>query len=125
MLNKKELLLLKKDLLYFNKSLSRLDHYYILYLTRSQVKDKFSSIEIFKYWDWIWEEIKKWNTSDKLEMYIHIPFCGEFCDFCVYYKQLLKINIEETVEKYVDYLIEQMEFYAPAFKWTIFKCLSV
>gem|GEM_PF-5790883 len=49
-------------------------------------------------------------------MYIHIPFCEEFCDFCPYYKKLVKKNIESTVEEYVDYLIEQFHFYAPLFK---------
>lgn len=125
MLTNKELFILKKDLNYFNQFISKLDHYDILYLTRSKVKDNFSSREIYGFWNNIWKEIKIWKTSDKLEMYIHIPFCEEFCDFCVYYKQLIKVNIEEIVEKYIDYLIKQLEFFAPAFKWATFKCLSV
>lgn len=125
MLTNKELIILKRDLVYFDKFLNKLDHYDILYLTRSKVKNVFSSFDIYREWERIWEDIKKWITSNKLEMYIHIPFCEEFCDFCVYYKQLLIKNKEEILEKYINYLIKQMEFYAPAFNWSIFKCLSV
>ncbi len=125
MLTKKELIILKRNLVYFNKFISSLDHYDILYLTRSRIKDNFSSKEIYNFWNNIWEEIKKWDTSDKLEMYIHIPFCGEFCDFCVYYKQLLIKDKDVIVEKYIDYLIKQMEFYAPVFRWATFKYLSI
>lgn len=116
---------LKEKLLYYNEKLKKWENYDILSLTRINKAETFSSLDIFNEWKRIWEEIKFWKTAEKLEMYIHIPFCEEFCDFCVYYKQLLIKDKEIIVEKYIDYLISQMEFYAPAFEWAIFKCLSV
>ena len=48
-----------------------------------------------------------WETS----MYIHIPFCGSLCDFCVYNRMLAPGN-KEVVEAFVDALIREIGIYA-------------
>lgn len=39
-----------------------------------------------------------WETS----MYIHIPFCGSLCDFCVYNRMARLRAIRKSVEAFVD-----------------------
>jgi len=39
-------------------------------------------------------------------LYIHIPFCNKICTYCDFYKRIAK---EELKEKYVTYLIKELE----------------
>ena len=41
-------------------------------------------------------------------LYIHIPFCSQICSYCDFVKQVAKPN---TIEKYVDTLIEELNNY--------------
>ncbi len=47
----------------------------------------------------------------KYSLYLHIPFCKTLCSFC-YYTVLPGRGIEQS-EQYIDYLIKEMELYAP------------
>lgn len=48
-----------------------------------------------------------WETS----LYIHIPFCGSLCDFCVYNRMLAPGNAD-LVEEFVTALIREIGIYA-------------
>ena len=48
----------------------------------------------------------------KYSLYLHIPFCKTLCSFC-YYTVLPGRGIEQS-ERYIDYLIKEMELYVPA-----------
>lgn len=108
---------------------------YALYASKVQNYDLLQSVwescsleknwttqEIFRLWDGVAVE----NHQRKLQMYMHIPFCEEFCDFCVYYKRLLKgKKLEEACEEYVEFVVAQLEYLAPAFRGAQFHALSI
>jgi len=69
----------------------------------------------FKLIQFIWQQfIKSKNKSDKIDLYINIPFCLQKCDYCITGSHKLKNSNE--LKKYVDYLIRN--FYS--FKKTFF-----
>ncbi|MBI9010220.1 MAG: radical SAM family heme chaperone HemW [Tenericutes bacterium] len=41
-------------------------------------------------------------------LYIHIPFCNQICSYCDFVKQVAK---PQTIEKYMDTLIEELKYY--------------
>ncbi len=47
----------------------------------------------------------------KVPVYIHIPFCENICDFCIYNRIQANKN-SELVEEYVKMLIKEIELYA-------------
>ncbi len=45
--------------------------------------------------------------TNKIEaLYIHIPFCDHICTYCDFYKMVAK---ESLKEKYIKYLIKELE----------------
>ncbi len=119
---------IKKDLFYFNEYLNCIENYDLIHLFRSSSNYKenfFSDRDILENWKYVVNDIHEWKNKSKMQIYIHIPYCQEFCDFCVYYKQLLVKNIKKTTDLYIDYLIEKFKFYSPVFKGIKFKSLSV
>ena len=46
---------------------------------------------------------------DNLGLYIHIPFCRSICDFCPYCKTIYS---KEKCDKYLDYLLKEIELVA-------------
>ena len=45
---------------------------------------------------------------NKLGLYIHIPFCNKICSYCDFPKRVSK---KETKEKYIDYLLKEIDLY--------------
>lgn len=64
-------------------------------------------LKSFKPFKFTNEFDKTLNYSDEenLGLYIHIPFCRKICSFCPYCKELYQ---SETCEKYIDYLIKEI-----------------
>ncbi|HEY8917315.1 MAG TPA: radical SAM family heme chaperone HemW [Chitinophaga sp.] len=64
---------------------------------------------------------KYWNNSrnDRLladegvNIYIHIPFCIQICDYCFYMKE--QIKSKDQVEEYVDHLCREIEMVSKKF----------
>jgi len=57
--------------------------------------------------------LEKWKEytedSDFLSMYVHIPFCIQRCEYCVYRSN--KVESRECVERYVENLLEEIDFF--------------
>lgn len=52
------------------------------------------------------EELVLQNASDKFDLYIHIPFCQQYCTFCHFAKE---INAKDNrIEKYLDALHKEI-----------------
>lgn len=47
------------------------------------------------------------NTQELTALYIHIPFCSYICNYCDFYKMIAKPKVQN---KYVDFLIKEIEF---------------
>ncbi|GGB14598.1 radical SAM family heme chaperone HemW [Puia dinghuensis] len=64
---------------------------------------------------------KYWNNShnDRLlsgegvNIYIHIPFCIQICDYCFYMKEIIKSR--EQVDEYVDSLCQEIQLVSETF----------
>lgn len=50
-----------------------------------------------------------WNDSKEINLYFHIPFCKSKCPFCGFFS--IANNDIEFMEKYMERLCEQLEFY--------------
>ena len=50
----------------------------------------------------------------RFSIYLHVPFCKTLCNFC-YYTVFPGKGVEQS-EKYIDYLIREIQLYAPKFK---------
>ncbi len=65
----------------------------------------FTNYPFFKYWN-----NKSSNTlfeDEGINIYIHIPFCIQLCDYCFYMKDLVKSK--EQVNEYIDMLCLEIE----------------
>ncbi|MCL2702953.1 MAG: coproporphyrinogen III oxidase family protein [Defluviitaleaceae bacterium] len=51
------------------------------------------------------------DTADEMPVYIHIPFCGSLCDFCIYNRTMAAVN-DDIINRYVDALIREINMYA-------------
>ena len=49
------------------------------------------------------------NPKNEFGIYIHIPFCSKICDFCYFVK--ITRNDEEFVSRYINALINEINFY--------------
>lgn len=51
--------------------------------------------------------------TENLGIYIHIPFCKKICKFCPYCKEVYK---KDTCDRYIDYLIKEIELVTSRYK---------
>ncbi|MFH1691994.1 MAG: radical SAM protein [Candidatus Omnitrophota bacterium] len=58
-----------------------------------------------------------------VDIYVHIPFCSSKCCYCMYPSRILENS--KDIDRYVDYLIENMDYYALTFKNFTFRNLYV
>ena len=65
----------------------------------------YTNYPFFKYWKK--DSNDKLHTPDPINIYIHIPFCKQICDFCFYMKELVKSTAQ--VDQYIDSLCKEME----------------
>lgn len=78
---------------------------------------------IYRSWEKHTEKIRNGEASDLLSFYLHVPFCHSNCTYCCYPSTELKDN--KTLERYLEYLIEQFDKYQPLFKGLKFKTLYI
>lgn len=65
----------------------------------------YTNYPFFKYWNK--ENNEKLSKPDGINIYIHIPFCIQICDYCFYMKELIKSK--DQVDTYVDNLCKEIE----------------
>ncbi len=54
---------------------------------------------------------KAWQDVDMLNIYVHIPFCEHKCTYCNLFSTVLpKVNMKSCLEKYVDKVLEEIEY---------------
>lgn len=78
---------------------------------------------IYDSWEGFTEKIRLMKAPDLLGLYIHFPFCKSACDYCVYPSTNFKD--EEEIDRYIDYLIEEMAFFSPLFNGLVFRSLYI
>jgi len=64
----------------------------------------YTNYPFFKYWRK--ETNSKLETPEGINIYIHIPFCKQICDFCFYMKEL--VSSREQVDEYIEYLCRSL-----------------
>lgn len=75
-------------------------------LIEQPTRDEFyTNYPFFKYWN----QDKNANLSSHagINIYIHIPYCIQICDYCFYMKEL--VRSKDQVNEYVDYLCREMK----------------
>jgi coproporphyrinogen III oxidase-like Fe-S oxidoreductase/organic radical activating enzyme len=78
---------------------------------------------IYEAWKEHTQKIRNRQAPDLLSMYIHVPFCKSNCDYCVYPSTTL--NNSEDLEKYLAFIIGQMQRFSPLFKGLKLKTLYI
>lgn len=65
----------------------------------------YTSYPFYKYWKK--EHNHKMQEPEGINIYLHIPFCKQICDFCFYMKELVKSSSQ--VDAYIDALCKEIE----------------
>jgi len=65
----------------------------------------YTNYPFFKYWKN--EGTDRLLIRDGINIYIHIPFCIQICDYCFYMKELVKSK--DQVDQYIDGLCNEMK----------------
>lgn len=74
--------------------------------TETPTREEFyTNYPFYKYWNS--ENNEKLLKPEGINIYIHIPFCIQICDYCFYNKELIKSK--EQVDEYVDYLCKEIK----------------
>lgn len=71
----------------------------------------YTNYPFFKYWNT--DNNQKLLSPEGINIYIHIPFCIQICDYCFYMKELIKSK--DQVEEYVDYLCNEIKLVSEKF----------
>lgn len=71
----------------------------------------YTNYPFFKYWNS--DNNHKVLAPEGINLYIHIPFCIQICDYCFYMKELIKSK--EQVEEYVDYVCREIKLVSEKF----------
>jgi coproporphyrinogen III oxidase-like Fe-S oxidoreductase/wyosine [tRNA(Phe)-imidazoG37] synthetase (radical SAM superfamily) len=78
---------------------------------------------IMDAWKEACKKIRERGTQDFLSLYINIPFCLSKCDYCIYPSILYKNELE--MDKYLFFLIKEIEKYSPLFEGIKFRTLHI
>ncbi|WP_312352677.1 radical SAM family heme chaperone HemW [Sphingobacterium siyangense] len=82
------------------------------YKLENETRDEFyTNYPLYKYWNR--ENNDKVIEIPGINIYIHIPFCIQICDFCFYMKELIKSK--DQVDTYVNSLCEEIKIVSENF----------
>ena len=79
-----------------------------------QVPDReefYTNYPLYRYWNS--DKNEKFMLPEGINIYIHIPFCIQICDYCFYMKELIKSK--DQVNEYVDYLCREIKLVSESF----------
>ena len=71
----------------------------------------YTNYPFFKYWDS--NNNHRVLSPEGVNIYIHIPFCIQICDYCFYMKELIKSK--KQVEEYVDFVCKEIKLASEKF----------
>ncbi|HTI12889.1 MAG TPA: radical SAM family heme chaperone HemW [Puia sp.] len=71
----------------------------------------YTNYPFFKYWNTANND--RFLSPEPINIYIHIPFCIQICDYCFYMKEL--IQSKDQVNEYVDHLCKEIEMVSERF----------
>lgn len=71
----------------------------------------YTNYPFYKYWNS--KDNDKLLNPEGINIYIHIPFCIQICDYCFFMKELIKSK--EQVNEYVDALCEEIKLVSEKF----------
>ncbi len=71
----------------------------------------YTNYPFYKYWTS--NQNDKFLCDQGVNIYIHIPFCIQICDYCFYMKEQIKSKFQ--VEEYVDFLCKEIELVSNKF----------
>ncbi|MDP1852657.1 MAG: radical SAM protein [Candidatus Omnitrophota bacterium] len=117
--------ILRNEVSYFENILRRRDYFYDINQlhTYSDYNRQISPRLIKDYWAKFIQYAKNKNNPCDIDFYIHIPFCQSKCVYCSYPSQTARDRRE--IDRYVDYLIENMCFFSDTFSQIKFRNLYV
>jgi oxygen-independent coproporphyrinogen III oxidase len=117
----------KKQEKYFRNYLAEKSNYYYdvnsLHAKFFIYDKKYTPVDIQKKWDHFLKANKGGKILENIDLYIHIPYCRSICSYCTYLSWSLKKS--ETLDEYIDYLIDNMKFFRKTFKSVTFRCLAI
>ena len=71
----------------------------------------YTNYPFYKYWNS--ESNSKLLSERSINIYLHIPFCIQICDYCFYMKELIKSK--NQVDEYVDFLCKEIKLVSEKF----------
>jgi oxygen-independent coproporphyrinogen III oxidase len=71
----------------------------------------YTNYPFFKYWNT--DNNARLLTPEGVNIYIHIPFCIQICDYCFYMKE--QIKSKDQVDEYVDHLCREIAMVSQRF----------
>lgn len=86
-------------------------------------KDRYSARQLGALWR---ERLAKPGLSPEFPVgfYMHVPFCTHSCSFCRCFRMQLKSG-RSLLDRYADYVCDQLDFFAPTFAGTPIRYFSV
>jgi len=80
--------------------------------TESPTREEFyTNYPFYKYWNT--DKNQKLQEPEAINIYIHIPFCIQICDYCFYMKELIKSK--DQVDNYVNSLCQEIKLISERF----------
>lgn len=88
-------------------------------IERPTREEFYTNYPFFKYW----KVDQKLSVDDGINLYIHIPFCIQICDYCFYAKELVKSK--DQVDEYLDHLCKEIQFVSEKYSLSSRKVNSI
>jgi oxygen-independent coproporphyrinogen III oxidase len=88
--------------------------------TELPTRDEFyTNYPFFKYW----KTDARLEVDEGINLYIHIPYCIQICDYCFYMKELVRSS--DQVNEYVDHLCREIALVSETFSLSKRKVNSI
>jgi len=71
----------------------------------------------------LWVGSLSQNTQWNISLYVHIPFCAQICNFCMY--NVVKLTQSQQIDLYLDGIFEYFDYFKDTFQWHTFESLYV
>ncbi len=116
---------LHNELKYFRTILKQRGYFWdVGQLRNFFLYNQYLSPEIIKtLWQDFLHTCRDRTINKCVDLYVNIPFCISKCCYCIYPSRIFKNSGD--IDRYVEYLIENIDFYAPIFKNFTFRNLYV